>query len=381
VSTDQPIHPPATVPGIRAGNHRSLRWLTSVKLTPREMFTAIAVLLGIVLLLLIAYLLFLLSRGSTLITRGGQAKAGIEPLFVISGPGTGPNPRFSRPMGSAFGPDGRIYVSDTGNNRVCVFDSGGRFLFEWGGFGVAKPLPGAQDTWAPGKLNYPVGISVDEDGVVYVADFRNDQVQAFSAQGRFLRAFPDNHKPTGKGSSGQDGQGIAVTDVTARGKKVYATDTYQVFVFDREGKLLKQFGKPGIGPTDLDHPNGVAADGKGGVFVSDSNHARVIGFGSDYTRRWTVGTVPRGMNDTTSSPVMLPRGIAAGDDGTVYVVDSFAFDIVEISKLGKIAARYGERGVDPGQMNFANDVDVLGDRLVIADKENNRVQVVRLTHK
>ena len=381
MSIDQFIPTVGGVSDPPAGKHRSLRWLTSVKLTPREVLTAVAVLLGIVLLLLIAYLLFLLSRGSTLITRGGQAKAGIEPLFVISGPGTGPNPRFSRPMGSAFGSDGRIYVSDTGNNRVCVFDSAGKFLFEWGGFGVAKPLPGAKDTWAPGKLNYPVGIDVDEDGVVYVADFRNDQVQAFSSQGRFLRAFPDNHKSTGKGSSGQDGQGIAVTDVTARGKRVYATDTYQIFVFDRDGKLLRQFGKPGTGPTDLDHPNGVATDDKGGLYVSDSNHARVIAFGSDLRRRWTVGAIPRGMNDTTSSPVMLPRGIAAGDDGSVYVVDSFAFDIIEISKAGKIAARYGERGVDPGQMNFANDVDVRGDRLVIADKENNRVQVVRLTHK
>jgi DNA-binding beta-propeller fold protein YncE len=383
----EPAEPPAIEPDVApadlspAGNHRSLKWLLSAKLTNKETFTAIAVALGIVLLLLIAYLLFLLTRGSSVITRGGAVKAGIQPLFVISGPGFGPNPRFSRPMGAAFGPDGRIYVSDTGNNRVCVFDGNGKFLFEWGGFGIAKPLPGAKYTWEPGKLNYPVGIHVDQDGTVYVADFRNDQVQVFTAEGRFIRAFPDNRKPTGKGSSGQDGGGIAVTDVASWDRKVYATDTYQVFVFDREGKLLRQFGKPGVGPTDLDHPNGVATDREGNVFVSDSNHARVIAFDPDFKRLWTVGQIPAGMNDTTSSPVTLPRGLAADDDGTVYVVDAFSFDIVEISRAGKIVARYGERGVAPGQVNFANDIDVRGVLVVLADKENNRVQVARLVHK
>ena len=87
------------------------------------------------------------------------------------------------------------------------------------------------------------------------------------------------------------------------------------------------------------------------------------------------------MNDTTSSPLQLPRGISADEQGNVYVVDAFAFDIVEISSEGKIVERYGERGVELGQFNFPNDVDALGDRLVVADKDNNRVQVVRLVHK
>ena len=88
--------------------------------------------------------------------------------------------------------------------------------------------------------------------------------------------------------------------------------------------------------------------------------------------------IPAGMNDTTSSPLALPRGLAVDDRGTVWVADAFSFDIVEISKAGKIVDRFGERGVEPGQVNFPNDVDVAGDLLLITDKENNRVEVVRL---
>jgi tripartite motif-containing protein 71 len=346
--------------------------------TPRQAFAGIAIVLTLLLLALLIYALFFLGKGGGLITRGGTPQAGIRPLFVIDGPGTGANPRFNRPMGAAFGLDGRIYVTDSGNNRVCVFDSGGAFLFEFGGFGVAKPLPGAKNTWVPGRLNYPVGIDVDQDGFVYVADFRNDQIQVFEPNGKPLRAFPDPQKAVGKGSSGQDGTGIAVTDVAVRGGKVYATDTYQIFVFNADGTLIRQFGRPGLKPGELDHPNGVAVGEDGTVFVSDSNHARVTAFKADGTLRWNLGKPPSESGISTSSVFTLPRGITTLDDGDVVVVDAFNFNLARISAAGKLIERYGERGVAPGQFNFPNDVAASGSRLVVADKENNRVQVVEL---
>lgn len=362
-----------------AGRHRGLGWLLSFQVSARQAFIGSAVFLIILLVSLIAYLLLAVGgQSSTIVTRGGETVAKLKPLFAIDGPGAGKVPRFSRPMGAAFGPDGRIYVTDTANNRVCVFDEEGKFLFEFGSFGIAKPLPGATKTWKPGSLNYPIGIDVDRDGTVYVADFRNDQVEVFDSEGKYLRSFPDAAKVTGKGSSGQDGLGIAVTDVAVGNGKVYATDAYQVFIFDTRGKLLRQFGKPGQGSSDLDHPNGVAVNGKGDIFVSDSNHARVLSFDRDINLRWSVGRIPRDMNDTTSSVLALPRGLAAADDGTLFVADAFAFEIVQVSKDGSVLQRFGERGTEPGQLNFPNDVDSKGDLLLIADKENNRVQVVQI---
>jgi hypothetical protein len=203
----------------------------------------------------------------------------------------------------------------------------------------------------------------------------------FDPDGKPLRSFPDNQKPTGKGSSGQDGQGIAVTDVTVRDGKVYATDTYQIFVFDLAGTLLAQFGRPGTGPGAIDHPNGVTADTKGTIWVADSNHARVSVFGPDYKVRFNVGKIPAGSGDTSGSVMSLPRGITTLDDGSAIVVDAFNFDLVHISPTGAVIGRYGERGVEPGQFNFPNDVDASGRLLVVADKENNRVQVVEIVNR
>ena len=284
-------------------------------------------------------------------------------------------------MGVAVGSGDRIYVTDSGNNRVCVFDANGRFLSQFGSAGIAKPAEGYEATYIAGSLNYPVGIDCDDDGNVYVASFYNDSIEVFTADGEPLRRFPDPNLPVGRGSSGYNSTGIAVTDVAVSGDRVYAFDAYQVFVFTTDGEYVTQWGKPGTSPGDLDHPNGISVSEDGAtVYVSDSNHSRVTAFTSDGTVLWQVGDISGGISDQEAGDFELPRGLATLNDGSVLVTDAFAFSLVRIDAEGQIVARYGERGVDPGQFNFANDVEVLRSFIVVADKENGRIQVVRLVN-
>ncbi|GAB4284764.1 MAG: hypothetical protein Kow0067_06900 [Coriobacteriia bacterium] len=346
-------------------------------LTPRQAFIALAVVLALALIALVIYLLYFLGRPEVLTER--EPVSGIQPIWQVYGPGTGDEPFFDRPMGIAVGSEGRFYVTDSGNNRVCVFDSSGRFLFQFGSFGVAKPAPGARATYVPGSLNYPVGIDTDDDGNVYVASFYNDSIEVFDPEGVPLRRFPEPTETVGKGSSGQDGLGIAVTDVAVHEDLVYATDQYQVVVFTLEGEFVRQFGKPGLEPGDLDHPNGIAVGDDGTVFVSDSNHGRVSAFSSDGKHLWTVGELAEGPRDQNERTFQLPRGLTVLPDGDVLVVDPFAFELIRIDASdGAVTSRYGERGVDPGQLNFANDAEAYRSFVAIADKENGRVQLVRL---
>lgn len=347
-----------------------------IRLSPRQWFIVLAIILLLLLVGLLVYLLMFLGRPEALSSR--EAKKGIQPIWQVYGPGIGEQPLFDRPMGVAVGTSGRVYVTDSGNNRVCAFDSGGKFLFQFGQFGVAKPLPGGKNSYVPGSLNYPVGIDTDEDGNVYVASFRNDSIEVFDGDGSPLRRFPDPTKVVGKGSSGQDGTGIAVTDVAVQDGKVYALDQYQVFVFTTQGELVAQWGKPGTGPGDLDHPNGIGIGDDGTVYVSDSNHARVTAFTPEGKALWNIGTIPQGIDDKTERELQLPRGLTVLSSGDVLVTDAFSFTLVRISPEGKVDGTYGERGVDPGQLNFPNDVESLRNYTVIADKENGRVQVVRL---
>lgn len=336
-----------------------------------------ALLLAVALVALLIYIFFF-AGGRGLVSVGGDVKAGVKPLLTIDGPGTGEHPRFDRPMGAAFSPDGSIYVADTGNDRICVFDEDGRFLREFGGHGIAKPLPGARVTWKPGTFNFPIGLDLDAAGNLYVADFRNDQIQVYDPKGVFLRRFPDPTQRVGKGGSGQEGTGIAVTDVAVRGEKVYATDEYQVFVFSVEGELLEQFGKPGVAPGDLDRPNGIDVAENGTIYVADSNNNRVQAFSPTGESVWVAGARVSDLDKESKNPFVLPRGVTLLEDGSLIVADAFSFALIELGPDGAVGSTWGERGVAPGQFNFPNSVDDRGDRLIVADKENDRVQVLRL---
>jgi DNA-binding beta-propeller fold protein YncE len=70
----------------------------------------------------------------------------------------------------------RIFVADTGNHRVQVFDESGRFLFAFGRKGTD-----------PGEFNEPCDVTIAHTGHVIVADRFNDRLQFFTPDGKFVR--------------------------------------------------------------------------------------------------------------------------------------------------------------------------------------------------
>jgi hypothetical protein len=349
-----------------------------------KVFWLLAATIGLFLVLLIIFLL-LYSRPNTLVVRGGEETAGLRPVLAISGPGRGENPEFAKPMGGALGGDGRIYAVDTGNNRVAVFTPEGRYLFEFGGFGIAKPLAGYEATWEEGLMNYPLGIDVAEDETIYVADFRNDQIQVFDSEGTFLRRFPDPLTVVGRGASGQDGTGIAVTDVAVAGDLVFAADTYQVVVFTTEGEFVRQFGRPGSAPGEFNHLTGIDVTPEGTVLVADSNNNRIQALSAEGEFLWSVGGTPGSSAGATATADAvtpygfgLPRSVAVMGDGTIAVLDAFDFSIVLFTRDGELIDTYGQRGGAPGQLSFPNSIEADGNRLLVSDRQNNRVQLLEV---
>jgi serine/threonine protein kinase/class 3 adenylate cyclase/sugar lactone lactonase YvrE len=102
-----------------------------------------------------------------------SSASGAYPTNPISTFGTygGRRGQLRSPGGIALDPQGDIYVTDTGNNRIAVFTSAGKWLFAAGKKGKGV-----------GKLDSPGGIAVDDHGNVYVADTNNDRVQKFVAR-------------------------------------------------------------------------------------------------------------------------------------------------------------------------------------------------------
>jgi sugar lactone lactonase YvrE len=100
-----------------------------------------------------------------------------ELLFKFGKPGSGTSDLF-QPTNIAVGPNGDIYVVDTGNFRVQQFTADGTHVRVYGEVGSA-----------PGKFARPKGIAVDREGRLYIGDAAFENVQVFDRSGRLLLYF------------------------------------------------------------------------------------------------------------------------------------------------------------------------------------------------
>ena len=85
---------------------------------------------------------------------------------------------FAKPSGLAVDAEGNLYVCDTLNDRVEVFDADGKFVSTYGKNGDG-----------PGYFARPKGVTVDSDGHIWIADGMQDRVQVFNQQWQLLIVF------------------------------------------------------------------------------------------------------------------------------------------------------------------------------------------------
>jgi len=82
---------------------------------------------------------------------------------------------FGAPQGVALDSDGNVYITDTLNDRVEIFDADGNFISTFGKAGDG-----------PGTFARPKGIAIDSDGHIWVADEMEDRLQVFNKEGQLL---------------------------------------------------------------------------------------------------------------------------------------------------------------------------------------------------
>ncbi len=258
---------------------------------------------------------------------------------------------FKEPGGVFFDPEAReLYVTDTKNGLVGIYDEEGVPVFAFGGGGVlAEPreiavtpdgsirvldgvgtriqvfdyrgtlertasftLPGEE---APIRMG---AFAVDAEGNWFVGDLENKAVHAFDPEGNLRFSIPDEDRLgafefiTGIAVA-NDGR-IAVVDYKAT----------PVQVFDRDGRFLLGFGERDVGLANFTAPMAVAFDSEGYLFVVDMLRHDVKIFDSGGVFRGIFGGwYGRGTGGRAPGELLYPIGIAIAPDGPVYVSERF----------------------------------------------------------
>ena len=122
---------------------------------------------------------------------------------------------------------------------------------------------GARGT-ADGEFNFPTNIALDAEGNIYVVDTGNFRIEIFNPDGKFIRSIGKSGDTPG---SFARPKGIAVD---SEGHLYVVDTAFQNFqIFDKEGRILLYVGQAGMGPGRFQLPAGMTIDKEDRIYVVD----------------------------------------------------------------------------------------------------------------
>jgi len=163
---------------------------------------------------------------------------------------------------------------------------------------------------------FPHGITADKDGNIWVTDERGSEGKGyvaikFSPTGQVLMVL-GTKGVAGTGPNQFDGpKAVAIAD----NGDIFVSDggrnSARILKFDKNGKLLMEWGKPGSAAGEMDTPHCLAFDSRGRLFVGDrgNNRLQIFDQQGQFIAQWTQFSRPSG--------IFIDKR-----DDTLYVADS-----------------------------------------------------------
>jgi RHS repeat-associated protein len=262
------------------------------------------------------------------------------------------------PFGVAVGPDGSLYIADSGTHRIRRVGPGGIISTVAGSDPCCHAGGGYSGDYGPAtqaQLKDPLDVALGPDGSLYIADTGNNRIRRVGTDG-------------------------IITTVAGNGNRNLSGD----------GGLASQ--------AELGQPHGIAVGPDGSLYIADTYNRRVRKVSADGIITTVVGSGCGYLCDgdsgdgglATEARLSQPYGVALGPDGSLYISDHAAHRIRLVTPDGIIRTLAG-RGMNvwgfsgDGGPSAAAILDRPWDAAVapdgslyFADQFNNRIR--RVSH-
>lgn len=237
---------------------------------------------------------------------------------------TGEPQHMAKPAYVTFDAQGKLWVSDSGNQRVLVFakDPDGALTAETT---AGAPLTGLDD---------PAGIAIDPEGAVFVVDSATHRVVKFSGSPLTREAASLGTGTAGSGDDQLDTpRGIAIAQRVEPHLYIADRGNNRVQVMRRDGTLVRSLALPS--GDAFNGPEDVAVDSRGNVFVADTGNRRIVQFDSSdtFARQFNVPNP-----DLPSSVASEPCGIFVDDEDKLIVTDRGRNRVLRLEADGTLLA-------------------------------------------
>jgi sugar lactone lactonase YvrE len=250
---------------------------------------------------------------------------------------------FRNPMGMAMDNEGNIYIADADNHKIRKISTDG----------VVSTLAGSKEGYLDGPtdkalFNSPHGIATDNMGNVYVADMGNHSIRKITSFG-VVTTVAGNGVPgnaDGPGSMAQFNSPIGIT--IDKENNVYVADYYN----DRIRKILpngevttyagSKYGYED-GPANsakFAYPASIAIDSTGNLYVADSDNDKIRKIAAD----GIVSTLDAGgptENDGPTQNFRNPHGISIDAHGNIYIADTYNNVVKKVYPNGELVVLAG----------------------------------------
>src|SRR5829696_5746662 len=311
------------------------------------------------------------------------------------------------PTDVALDAEGNLYISDTGD--YCI-GPGGDTVRKVDPHGTITTVAGTGEAGFSGdggpatkaRLDFPSAVAVDREGNLYIADGSNYRIRKVDKEG-IITTF------AGTGKARHSGDGGPATSAQLREPacmvfdaqgNLYLADYTSVRKIDPSGTITTvagtgRFGFSGDGGPATEAKltaSDIALDGKGNMYISDTEHHRIRMVNKDGIIHTVAGSGEEGYSGdggpATKASLNLPIGIALDSEGNLFIACHHNSRVRMVDRNGKITTVAGteelmsirEKGpatkvaLDQPWSLFFDDSGVL----YIADAFNSRIRALSL---